>query len=53
MAFANSKAYFVDNLTYNRTFNNTDWQPLYIPFSIEYRDWASQGLEVANVNGLL
>ncbi len=26
-------------LTYKRTFNNTDWQPLYVPFQMEYDDW--------------
>ncbi len=38
-------------LTYTRTFNNTDWQPLYVPFSMKFDDWDSQGLEVARING--
>ena len=38
-------------LTYTRAFNNTNWQPLYVPFSMQYSDWASQGLEVARLNG--
>lgn len=38
-------------LTYARNFKNTNWQPLYVPFSMSYEDWASQGLEVARING--
>lgn len=38
-------------LTYTRNFKNTNWQPLYVPFSMTYGDWASQGLEVARLNG--
>ena len=26
-------------ITYNRTFNNLDWQALYIPFSLNYDEW--------------
>ncbi|MCR5312034.1 MAG: leucine-rich repeat protein [Bacteroidaceae bacterium] len=27
-------------LTYTRTFNNTKWQALYVPFAMSYDDWA-------------
>ena len=29
----------VDNLFYSRSFNNTKWQALYLPFSMSYDDW--------------
>ena len=28
-----------ETLTYTRTFNNTNWQALYVPFSMSYDDW--------------
>lgn len=40
-----------DELTYTRTFSNTNWQALYVPFSMSFEDWDSQGLEVARLNG--
>ena len=36
---------------YRREFRNTDWQSLYLPFSIEYADWA-EGFEVARFDGI-
>ncbi|MBQ9665754.1 MAG: leucine-rich repeat domain-containing protein [Bacteroidaceae bacterium] len=36
-------------LTYTRTFNNTQWQALYVPFSMSYDDWKDD-FEVARVN---
>lgn len=36
---------------YRREFRNTDWQSLYLPFSIEYTDWA-EGFEVARFDGI-
>ncbi len=50
-AYTNTASQQVSKLTYTRTFNNTNWQPLYVPFSMQYSDWASQGLEVARLNG--
>ena len=57
-----SFAYLVDGHTYNnntdmllerifnsRTFNNTNWQALYLPFSLEYSDW-SGNFEIARIN---
>lgn len=35
--------------TYTRQYRNTDWQPLYVPFSLRYSDWADR-FEVARIN---
>lgn len=39
------------SISYTRTFNNTAWQALYIPFSMSYRDW-KDNFEVAYINNL-
>lgn len=36
-------------LTYTRNFTNTDWNALYVPFSMQYDDW-SDDFEVARLN---
>ena len=36
-------------LTYTRTFNNTEWQALYVPFEMTYTDWQAD-FEVARLN---
>lgn len=36
----------VAQLTYTRTFGNTNWQPLYVPFTSDYSDW-SDGVIIA------
>ena len=36
-------------ITYNRTFKNTNWQPLYVPFAISYSDWI-YNFDVAAIN---
>lgn len=38
-----------NKLTYSRTFKNTNWQPLYVPFAISYSDWYYD-FEVAAIN---
>ena len=38
-----------DELTYTRTFSNTDWQALYVPFEMTYADWQAD-FEVARLN---
>ena len=38
-------------ISYTRTFNNTAWQALYIPFSLNYNDW-KDNFEVAYINNL-
>ena len=35
-------------ITYTRNFNNTAWQPLYVPFSMSYDDWCDN-YDVAEV----
>lgn len=37
------------DITYTRTFNNTSWQPLYVPFELSYSDWKDD-FEIAYVN---
>lgn len=37
--------------TYRREFRNTDWQSLYLPFDVNYDDWA-EGFEVARFDGI-
>ena len=39
------------DVSYTRTFNNTRWQALYIPFSLNYDDWKDD-FEVAYINGI-
>ncbi len=39
------------DISYTRTFNNTSWQALYIPFSLNYADWKND-FEVAYINGI-
>ena len=39
----------IDYLTYTRTFNNTKWQALYVPFEMTYADWQTD-FEVARLN---
>ena len=39
------------DIIYTRTFNNTAWQALYIPFSLNYDDW-KDNFEVAYINGV-
>ena len=38
-------------ISYTRTFNNTSWQALYIPFSLSYDDWKDD-FDVAYINGI-
>lgn len=38
-----------DKLTYSRMFKSTNWQPLYVPFAMEYDDWRYD-FEVAAIN---
>ena len=41
-----------DKLNFSRNFTNTSWQPLYVPFSMNYSDWTAAGLEVASIKAL-
>lgn len=38
-----------DQLTYTRTFSDTNWQALYVPFSMQYDDW-KDNFEIAYLN---
>jgi len=46
----NSQLYDLE-VSYTRTFNNTAWQALYIPFSMSYSDWKDD-FEIAYINGV-
>ena len=39
------------DISYPRTFYNTNWQALYIPFSLNYNDWKDD-FDVAYINGI-
>ena len=39
------------DISYTRTFNNTAWQALYIPFSLNFNDW-KDNFEIAYINGV-
>ena len=39
----------MNSISYTRTFNNTEWQALYLPFAMNYSDW-SANFEVARIN---
>lgn len=43
---------FVRNLTYVRSFSNTDWQALYIPFSVSVEVLEEYGLVLAELNNM-
>ncbi len=49
--YSNEAEAMVGTLKYTRTFNNTAWQALYIPFSMKYDDW-KRDFEVAYVNNI-
>ena len=49
--FTNKKERNGQEISYTRTFNNTSWQALYIPFSLNYNDWKDD-FEVAYINGV-
>ena len=38
-----------NKLTYSRTFKDTNWQPLYVPFAMSYDDWEGK-FDVAAIN---
>ena len=39
-------------VTYTRTFSNTDWQALYVPFSMDYDEW-SEKYDIAEINNFV
>ena len=49
--FLNKVSLFEMNISYTRTFNNTNWQALYVPFAMSYEDWAEE-FDVAKINDI-
>ena len=49
--FDNSLQFDECKISYTRTFNNTSWQALYIPFALSYDDW-KDNFEIAYINGV-
>ena len=45
-----SLSHTYENLSYTRTFSNTNWQALYVPFSIPVDSLSKNGLQVAELN---
>lgn len=41
-----------NELTYTREFTNTDWQALYVPFALNYEEWANE-FDVARINCII
>ena len=44
--------YSSDLLQYSRVFKNTEWQPLFVPFAMDYSDWSDQ-FEIATIDGII
>ena len=49
--YTNNSQINEQDISYARTFNNTNWQALYIPFSLSYDDWKDD-FEIACINGV-
>lgn len=49
--YDNASQYNGCDISYIRTFVTTDWQALYIPFSLSYDDWKDD-FDVAYINGI-
>jgi len=41
----------MDRITYTRMFSNANWQALYVPFTMEYSEWAAD-FDVARINDI-
>lgn len=50
-SFVNERNIANSNITYIRTFENTEWQALYIPFEISYGDW-EENFEIAAISNI-
>lgn len=48
-AYTNSSEEYFDRIDYVRTFNNTNWQALYVPLTMKYDEWKDD-FEVATIN---
>ena len=49
--YTNNSQINEQDISYTRNFNNTNWQALYIPFSLSYDDWKDD-FEIACINGV-
>lgn len=49
MVYANSEQKEHQYINYQRNFTNTNWSALYVPFAMQYDDWA-EDFEVARLN---
>ena len=49
-SFAQEEDEFLSSISYVRTFNNTNWQALYVPFEIPVTDELLADFEVADLN---
>ena len=49
--YVNSSSREVEELTYTRTFNNTTYQALYVPFAMDYADWSAD-FDVYRINNV-
>ncbi|MBQ9559136.1 MAG: leucine-rich repeat domain-containing protein [Bacteroidaceae bacterium] len=47
--YMNNETKDIDEICYTRTFSNTEWQALYVPFEMTYADWQAD-FEVARLN---
>lgn len=52
VAYTVPVAFPVDKVTYTRTFSNTNWQALYVPFSLDYEEW-SEKYDIAEINNFV
>ena len=50
-SYSNDTEATAKTIKYTRTFNSTNWQALYVPFSMKYSDW-SNDFEVAAINNV-
>lgn len=50
-SYSNVEETEATTIKYARTFNSTNWQALYVPFSMKYSDW-SNDFEVAAINNV-
>ena len=49
--YNNDKSADMEEITYTRTFSNTNWQGLYVPFTMEYSEWEAD-FDVARINDI-
>ena len=49
--YDNNNDKVMGEINYTRTFNNTEWQALYVPFAMSYDDW-KEDFDVAKINDI-